>query len=1119
MTSPEPSRTLRNRFPGWLSGWLSRWAAGGWPGLWVLAGLLGSGAEGLAQVRVLPNYPSSVTVGPSTPLGPQAVIRLSAGARAAWAPNNQGVQVATGRAMTNAQVRFRNDGRQPVRLMATLVHEFTYRCSRRTSVSPDVIGSGIDHFRAAITEDGSITAGWSGHGTSLGSSIPLECAAGATVSGKRTNTVVLVIAPAATRSVGLDLTTGVRASQSDGTDAEVQVRGVATIRPISTDLVAQRLLWNEEQGGADLTVGIVEGDLPEGAWARFYPGAGPDPTNRLTSVPITTWGVGPGAPDSVQTIHLDDAVLRRLPAATTHLHAVLESRSATPEANLTNNFIPLAFRGRLVALEVTQGVQDLANSVVLVAGKPTFLRAHIEGLGPPRPLRGWVACRPFRTGPARVKPLPTGGRFVPRTVPDRGQWRDSLNFRLPEEWTEEPKTLTLTAPGLLYGEWIESAFVAGGQVYAPFQPGGVVPVHLIGFSAPDDSFGYRGLLELLWRLESTLPVARIAATFALAGPNPESVDGFYGLGELYDAVALARMLDQLEEMEDSGFHGAVYYGASHRIYKFDGQDGKAVSAADGVVQGLAEETGTSEPAGFAVGLAPLEPLEPGRQTHVHEIGHCLGLQHSGGPNRSPHPSLPDTWTVEGPWKDEMLVPTGTPVFPFLDDGGRPLLGPTHPERARVYGLDVEAMRWTNNAVVGPAYSDLMGYATKEPLQFWPSSKTYAALFQSILIRYPPWRTGTPPRPDPLPRQLLVVGTLDSNTGEVALEETLPVLGSVRQPRQGSGMGAEDFVLRVLDDAGKVLTSVDVEPGRPRCPLGEAVEGRRFAANVAFPPQAARIEASRGGLVLFSRTRSASPPTVQVTYPRGGEVLGGSRATLEWEASDPDGDPLTFQIRLSGDGGTNWRTAEARWRTHRYEFDPAMLGGSKNCLVQVIASDGLRAAVDESDAPFEAAGSAPVVVIASPGEGTLYHASEQLVLEARVLDFDGDVAEVRWRSSRDGELGRGRLLIIDAAGLAVGAHSIEATVIDAAGGRTSAVVGIMVARSAPPLLSAAWDPQPGAGLVLQTLGDPGVRQVFLVSDDLRIWRPFQTNAPVDGVGVLVDPGLPEGARFYRVASQP
>jgi hypothetical protein len=96
-------------------------------------------------------------------------------------------------------------------------------------------------------------------------------------------------------------------------------------------------------------------------------------------------------------------------------------------------------------LEVTQGLQDDANSIPLVRGRRTVVRAYL-GVGKDQvpingvtgKLRGYTAS----TNLGSMHPFNPGGRITAPVIPDWQQINDTLNFELPYAWTQQP-ALTL----------------------------------------------------------------------------------------------------------------------------------------------------------------------------------------------------------------------------------------------------------------------------------------------------------------------------------------------------------------------------------------------------------------------------------------------------------------------------------------------------------------------------------------------------------------------------------------------------------------------------------------------------------------------------------------------------
>jgi len=104
-----------------------------------------------------------------------------------------------------------------------------------------------------------------------------------------------------------------------------------------------------------------------------------------------------------------------------------------------------------------------------------------------------------------------------------------------------------------------------------------------------------------------------------------------------------------------------------------------------------------------------------------------------------------------------------------------------------------------------------------------------------------------------------------------------------------------------------------------------------------------------GYVLISKTVSSNLPTATVTFPNGGEILAvGTNYAITWEASDLDGDPLTYSIAYSVDAGENWIPLAMDLQGNSYVWNTSQLASGNNYLVKVIANDGINTGEDISD---------------------------------------------------------------------------------------------------------------------------------------------------------------------------
>jgi hypothetical protein len=111
-----------------------------------------------------------------------------------------------------------------------------------------------------------------------------------------------------------------------------------------------------------------------------------------------------------------------------------------------------------------------------------------------------------------------------------------------------------------------------------------------------------------------------------------------------------------------------------------------------------------------------------------------------------------------------------------------------------------------------------------------------------------------------------------------------------------------------------------------------------------------------GSELFALPASTHAPQVHVLWPNGGETLPAPGPySITWQGSDLDGDLLTYLVEYSADGGQTWvALGDAVGETSLAV--PAGAGAmdpSRQALIRVTASDGLRTATDVSDTIFSA----------------------------------------------------------------------------------------------------------------------------------------------------------------------
>jgi len=195
-----------------------------------------------------------------------------------------------------------------------------------------------------------------------------------------------------------------------------------------------------------------------------------------------------------------------------------------------------------------------------------------------------------------------------------------------------------------------------------------------------------------------------------------------------------------------------------------------------------------------------------------------------------------------------------------------------------------------------------------------------------------------------------------------------------------------YTVRVLDCSTATLAEnnfdasfVDVE--------GVAVEFTSFSFILPASAEACSIELTFNDVVLDTRTISANAPVVTLISPNGGEVWSG-KETIQWTASDTDGDPLLFTLLYSPDGGLTWHSIATKIDANQYEVDSLSLPGSDNARIRVLVSDGANTTHDDSDGAFTVLFKPPAAEILFPADGGVFTSTHAIRLSGLGRDTFG-----------------------------------------------------------------------------------------------------------------------------------
>lgn len=785
------------------------------------------------------------------------------------------------------------------------------------------------------------------------------------------------------------------------------------------------------------------------------------PTTTTTTAPTTTTSatattLGLGSPST--TLGGD-------PPSTTTPQVGIASTTTTPaQPGLASPDAETWPDLEIHAVEVTQGIQDLAGHMPLVADRVTWVRLYVAADKPAETVgtdslttggapsewavAGWQPVEGailLERGSASEVLYPVNGPItVYGTGGDRLDPGATLNFAIPAEWTSE-------------GQVSLSAFVWSFQPTTPdtMEPDatnnfahGTVTFHT---AAEPTAFAIRLTNGDVWSAVST------AAFDAAVATVEESLLTYHPISGA-TVYQLLPTLGPGPEAEDEGENGEwdlddrawepnVRMGWFHALW--DLQDDQWFL---GIVPGAASSkwSGWANPGHHAVWT------KDNLDTPGHEMGHAQGLLHVGCKDTKDPLGVPDE--LLGGAVDTTYA-TG---FPNCS------LAPIDPDGYLGFTTRQPAPSVYDNDPTGPnARFPLMSYLKPR----WQDPYHTCLLLVAYGVPCDPWDIGAPPLPKAVdfgqPDAFVFDAQplLDQHDGWIALvsvsfgDAGTPVIGEVMildDPPSGAIQVMEsqlEFLTRRAEAVQPPLVVVRDLDGAIlfKLPLateaqghGEEGTGMPGGNLLALPwaAEAVTLELiSPAGEILDSAAASAPPEIALLPVE-----VSGRDVVVSWEASDPDGDPLTFTVSTSADGGATWRPIHLFVPGNDAIIsDEWAIAGGDAVVVRVTAGDGFASSYADSP-PFALPGATPSIAINGATTEFALHAPGQISASAYDPE-DGTLTDIRWTSDRDGPVGTGRRL--ETSSLSAGTHLLTATVADGDGNEAVDTLEIVVADTGIP----------------------------------------------------------------------
>ncbi|MEM7130627.1 MAG: hypothetical protein AAF702_30160 [Chloroflexota bacterium] len=704
---------------------------------------------------------------------------------------------------------------------------------------------------------------------------------------------------------------------------------------------------------------------------------------------------------------------------------------STPNAGSATNQLTL------YGLEVTQAVQDLQNSVPLIAEKPTFVRAHVTSTvrlpGVPNVqarLHGTNKDgQSFKESP--LNPINPNGEINVHQYPSRGVLNDSFLFELPKSWLE-PGSITLTFTGgenhpFACDELGEEPTKRDCKVSVTFDEAPSIPVRFynvqwadqfgITHSLPDSRQGCQRA-ELACHkaeLEAQFPIHQLniltpTLTVQMAvNVNPSGM-GASSAAE-NDQEFLSRVLDEIKARQVQDLRYVYSYGVAAGLQHGGGW---------GYLPG---DTAYRYFAGSGDANSP--------RITVHEFGHMHGLRHTRCRVQGKPEPKPDT---NYPYHPKGLI-SG------VDD-------PKHPET--IYGFHI-----VTQDIIRPTAGDIMSYCHER----WISGHNYERLLEIIrrrdrLAQANPNPGSNPSGAPPLAGMnqsiLLVQGTIQGERAEII---------DVRRIELGETVfssGTGDYTVRTEDAGGQGLYSEQFAS------VWANDEVETFSVVVPHLSAIHRIFILRNNQELASVTASDNPPQVAWITLDQMNINRSEPTIVQWTASDVDGNELFFSIDYSTDNGSTWQLLQTglsaissnESQTYQATIDFSLVPGSPTAKLRIRATDGFYTVQDSVTTSFSLPNATPDAFILNVS-GERYVADQLIVLDGVGFDLeDGELAgsSLTWSSTHDQRLGTGQRLELVANELSEGEHTITLTARDSGGSIANDYITLTIARD-PGLLPA------------------------------------------------------------------
>ncbi len=659
-----------------------------------------------------------------------------------------------------------------------------------------------------------------------------------------------------------------------------------------------------------------------------------------------------GGPDNNYLFWHDGGALKRLP----------RDAAAIPSIDIA-----------ITDVEVTQSIQDLNDSIQLIRDKRTGVRVHVDAVGQNVP---GVSARLYRinsVGTILDGPIyPNSGTHhltVPNT-PDRANFNHAFYFELPNDWIDG--TNVRLRAEVNYTQIPPEPTFTNNNVNTPiytFRDSPTLRTHLLvwGYTVDGDYYQpgtWQDVNQARSWIRRTYPLASTPGGYESPDPGFRLKVRTINDPNLGDHVLRTSDFCLDIPAEDREFCAATYTNNCAQWLRAT----EGIPNEEMIYSMIWDEPSLPFPRGFATGNVSAGPTGTGTWGWDndgsygdwymgHEVGHNAGRAHPSQGNSCGHSA-------------------SDPNFPYANAA----IG-----TGSMWGFDVGDIGL--NSVLTPrvypnsTWRDMMSYCDRQ----WISDYTYEGIYDFLSSQQLAPETAVPQPVRAGTDTIALFGTIydDSDVANFQVVGLWDSPGPYTPPIGGA------YRMRLLDSGNNQLASYDFD--------GDASDANPsnlgFAVVVPFPMTTTSVELSRisDGLVLGTHQISANAPTISNVELVGATNPVTGTATLQWQASDADGDPLMFDVYYTDDNGATYTAYALALTTTSVQLDTNQMGGSTQARFRVTANDGTRLAEAES-ATFTMANKPPTVAILTPQDGLEVTYGTAVNFIAEVEDLQGHIPD-------------------------------------------------------------------------------------------------------------------------------